>query len=247
MAEKNPFEKLIKQVSDHYKSDIVLYIGPIERPFDDRFIRRVKERKLLDNVLLILTTHGGDPHAAYRMARFLQEHYETVAGAEGLGAPSQQKAKGKFRLYVDTRCKSAGTILAAGANILMFSDYGELGPIDVQIRKSDEVGERSSVLTPRHAMESLQTLALHHFEHAFKELRFSEELSFTTKLAAEVAKGLAVGLFEPIYMLKLTLCESVNMTERKESPANMQRGLVKVTCMTVPSISWWKAIPLTAL
>ena len=145
MAEKNKFEKLIRRVSDHYKSDIVLYIGPIERPYDDRFIRRVKERKALDNVLLILTTHGGDPHAAYRMARFLQEHYETSAGADGIGAPSQQKAKGKFRLYVDTRCKSAGTILAAGANVLLFSDYGELGPIDVQIRKSDEVGERSSV------------------------------------------------------------------------------------------------------
>jgi len=48
-------------------------------------------------------------------------------------------------------------------------------------------------------MESLQTLALHHFEYAFKELRFSEELAFTTKLAAEVARGMAVGLFEPIY------------------------------------------------
>ena len=195
MPPKNLFEALIKDVADEYASDIVLYIGPIDRPFDDAFIRRVKERKNRDNVILILTTNGGDPHAAYRMARCLQEQYETVAGSEGIGAPSQQKAKGKFRLFVDTRCKSAGTILAAGANILMLSDFGELGPIDVQLRKSDEVGERSSVLTPRHAMESLQTLALHHFEHAFKELRFSEELSFTTKLAAEVAKGMAVGLF----------------------------------------------------
>jgi hypothetical protein len=196
---KNPFEKLVKRVSDHYKSDILLYIGPIERPYDDRFVTRVKNRKILNNVILLLTTYGGDPHAAYRMARCLQEHYETTSGADGIGPPSEQKVKGKFRLFVDSRCKSAGTILAAGANTLMLSDYGELGPIDVQIRKSDEVGERSSVLTPKHAMESLQTLALHHFEHAFKGLRFSEELSFTTKLAAEVAQGLAVGLFEPIY------------------------------------------------
>jgi len=197
MAEKNFFEQLIKRVSDHYDSDIVLYIGPIERPFDDRFIQRVKERKQRNNVLLILTTNGGDPHAAYRMARCLQHHYETVL-SDGIGVPSQQAAKGKFRLFVDTRCKSAGTILAAGAAALLFSDFGELGPIDVQIRKSDEVGERSSVLTPRHAMESLQTLALNHFEYAFKDLRFSEELSFTTKLAAEVARGMAVGLFESI-------------------------------------------------
>lgn len=199
MTQLNPFEALVKRVSEHYQSDIVVYIGPIERPYDDVFIRRVKDFKRLDNVLLILTTMGGDPHAAYRMARCLQHHYETVASEDGMGPPSQQKAKGKFRVYVDTRCKSAGTILAAGANILMFSDFGELGPIDVQLRKVDEVGERSSVLTPRHAMESLQALALNHFEAVFKELRFSEEMSFTTKLSAEVAKGMAVGLFEPIF------------------------------------------------
>jgi hypothetical protein len=199
MAEKNAFDQLIRRVADHYESDVILYIGPIDRPFDDWFIARVKERKSLNNVLLILTTNGGDPHAAYRMARYLQERYETVAGSEGIGVPSDSKVKGKFRLFIDTRCKSAGTILAAGANVLSFSEYGELGPIDAQIRKSDEVGERSSVLTPKYAMESLQNLAIHHFEAAFKEFRFSEEISFTTKLAAEVATNMAVGLFEPIY------------------------------------------------
>lgn len=200
---KDPFEKLVKRVSDHYESDIILYIGPIERPYDDFFIKRVsdfreKQETKLSNVILILTTLGGDPHAAYRMARCLQEQYETVA-TEGLGPPSQTKAKGKFRLFVDSRCKSAGTILAAGANILVMSEYGELGPIDVQVRKGDEIGERSSVLTPKHSMESLQTLALHHFEYMFRNLRFADELSFTTKLAAEIAKGMPVGLFEPIY------------------------------------------------
>lgn len=134
------------------------------------------------------------------MARFLQKEYETVAD-EGIGIPSQSQAKGKFRLFVDTRCKSAGTILAVGANILIFSDYGELGPIDVQVRKGDEIGERSSVLTPKHAVEALQELALHHFAYLFKGLRFAEEaeISFPTKLAAEVAKGMSVGLFEPVF------------------------------------------------
>lgn len=195
---KDAFEKLIRRVSDHYKSDIVLYIGPIERPYDDLFITKVKSWKKLDNVILILTTYGGDPHAAYRMARCLQEQYATLV-PDGIGIPSQENAKGKFRLFVDTRCKSAGTILAVGASCLMFSDYGEIGPIDVQVRKGEEVGERSSVLTPRHAMESLQTLALHHFEYVFKELRFSEDLAFSTKLAADIAKAMSVGLFDPIY------------------------------------------------
>lgn len=202
---KHFFDQVIKKVSEHYDADVILYIGPIERPWDDTFIGRVKEfknkhKKPFKNVILVLTTLGGDPHAAYRMARFLQEEYQTVV-SEGIGPPSQEKAQGSFRLYVDTRCKSAGTILAAGANILMFSDFGELGPVDVQVRKGDEIGERSSVLTHKHAIEALGELALHHFAYMFKGLRFAEEveISFPTKLAAEVAKGLSVGLFEPIF------------------------------------------------
>ncbi len=66
---KNFFEKLIKTASDSYEADIVLYIGPIDRPHDDDFITRVKNWKRRKNVILILTTLGGDPHAAYRMAR----------------------------------------------------------------------------------------------------------------------------------------------------------------------------------
>jgi len=197
MPPKTAFEQLIRRVSDHYQSDIVLYVGPIDRPYDDRFIARVAGFKRLDNVLLILTTNGGDPHAAYRMGRCLQASYQTTGST--VGGPGQNEAKNKFRLFVDTRCKSAGTILAAGANILMFSDYGELGPIDVQIRKSDEVGERDSVLTPRHALEALQEGTLRHFANAFTQLRFAKELAFTTKLAADVARDMSVGLFNPIY------------------------------------------------
>jgi ClpP class serine protease len=91
VAQKNFFEKLIKRVSDHYASDIVLYIGNIERPYDDFLIKRVRDFKTLGNVILILSTNGGDPHAAYRMARCLQEAYETVSPTEGLGQPSQQR------------------------------------------------------------------------------------------------------------------------------------------------------------
>src|SRR5690348_9747289 len=105
MMPKNFFEKLIKTASDSYDADIILYVGPIDRPHDDLFITRVKGWKRRPNVILILTTLGGDPHAAYRMARCLQEEYKTAV-PEGVGPPSQKKAEGKFRLFVDTKCKS---------------------------------------------------------------------------------------------------------------------------------------------
>lgn len=195
---KNAFQKLVKKVSDHYDSDIIVFVGPIDRPYDDNFIRRVQNYKRRTNVLMVLTTLGGDPNAAYRMARCLQEQYKTVGGGP-LGQVNTNDVTGKFRLFVDMRCKSAGTILATGANSIMFSDFGELGPIDVQLRKSDEVGERSSGLTPMHSLVSLQALAIKQFAESFRELRFNEQLAFSTKIASEIAVEMTVGMYSPIY------------------------------------------------
>jgi len=197
----NPLPTAVKRIAAHYDAEIFCYAGPIDRPYDDRFIRLCKSfqatQKTRTNFLLMLTTLGGDPHAAYRISRFIQETYRTVAGGPTLG--SKEESGGKFYLYVDTVCKSAGTIVALGANALIMSDCGEIGPIDVQIRKGDEVGERSSGLTPQHALQSLDQLAKQHFIDFFKELRFSEELVFSTKLASEVASRMTIGLLGRIY------------------------------------------------
>jgi hypothetical protein len=193
----NPFQILIKEISDELDADIFTYVGAIDRPQDDRFITRVKNFKRRPNVLLLLTTLGGDPNAAYRIARCLQSEYETVE--QKVDEATTAPAKGKFYIFVDSRCKSAGTILATGANTLFMSDYAELGPIDVQLRKGDEVGERSSSLTPMHAIESLRDLSIKYFEDCFKELRFNQELLFATKAASEIASKMSTSLFGTIF------------------------------------------------
>jgi hypothetical protein len=200
------FSTAIKRISDHYDAEICMYIGPIDRPFDDEFIARCMaflsepNRTVHRNFLLLLTTFGGDPHAAYRMARFIQERFKTVA--EGETYPSANPgASAKFYIYIDTFCKSAGTIMALGADTLIMSDYGELGPIDVQLRKTDEVGERSSGLTPMDALSAMNDLATEHFSDLFKHLRGGKdrELVFSTKMASEIAAKITVGLFGNIY------------------------------------------------
>ena len=55
--------------------------------------------------MLLMVTFGGDPNAAYRIARVLQENYKTVSPKVPKPAP-----RGSFSIYVDTFCKSAGTI-----------------------------------------------------------------------------------------------------------------------------------------
>jgi len=200
------FATTLKRISDHYDAEVFAFVGPIVRPFDDEFINRCKtyaseeNRPKRRNFLLILTTLGGDPHAAYRMVRYIQDSFNTVAeDATNPSEPPDQQ--GKFYVYIDTFCKSAGTIMALGADTLIMSDYGELGPIDAQLRKTEEVGERSSGLTPMDALHALDDLATEHFFDLVKDLRGGRdrEMIFSTKMASEIAAKITVGLFGNIY------------------------------------------------
>ena len=47
----------------------------------------------------------------------------------------------KTAYFIPRRCKSAGTLLLIGATSLIISDRGELGPLDVQLSKPDEIFE----------------------------------------------------------------------------------------------------------
>jgi hypothetical protein len=75
-----------------------------------KMIRTCHEAKRRPNLILLLVTEGGDPDAAYRISR-----YE------------------KFSCLVSGYCKSAGTLLLLGANQLIFSEHGEIGPLEKYI------------------------------------------------------------------------------------------------------------------
>ena len=82
---------------------------------------------------------------------------------------------------------------------MIMPDNAELGPLDVQLLKVDELGERSSGLTITDAMNTLKTQAFDMFEDYFLQLRFKSGQQITTKSAAEIAANITVGLYSPIY------------------------------------------------
>ena len=43
-------------------------------------------------------------------------------------------------------CKSAGTLIALGASALYMDDRSELGPLDMQVTRGDEIGAMRSGL-----------------------------------------------------------------------------------------------------
>lgn len=139
----------------------------------------MRTNKASSGVLLLLTTLGGDADAAYRMGRLLQRNYQRV------------------EIFIHSFCKSAGTLLATSAHEIIMSDSAELGPLDVQLRKPDEIDERTSGLAATQAISSLRVSSYNAFEHFFIKIRRRTRIS--SRIAADVAANLTVGLFSPIY------------------------------------------------
>jgi len=174
------FLKSFKDVSEAHDADILYFCGDIEKDYADKLIAVCRDSQHR-NVLFFLTTLGGDPDAAYRIARFLKETYE------------------KFTIYIDTLCKSAGTLITLGADKIIMSDTAELGPLDVQILKTDELNQRNSVLDLMIAFDYLQSFSLDTLEETIMRLVENSEGQISTKSALEVASHVATNLFAPIY------------------------------------------------
>lgn len=190
-AAPEPLESLIGKVEKHYDSDVVVYFGPITRNWDDYLIDDCQHKKRFRNVLLMLTTLGGDAHAAYRIARCLQKNYSKTH--------PDKRGKGQVLIFVNSQCASAGTLVTLAADRLIISDHAELGPLDVQVRKPDEVGDWTSGLTPIQALNYLEEESFKFFSLQFVRLRFARKLSFATRMAADISAQLATGLLSQLY------------------------------------------------
>ncbi|MCY3963658.1 MAG: hypothetical protein OXG83_01365 [Acidobacteria bacterium] len=174
-------QELADAVAAERQADVILYNGPIQRHTDGQLIATCASRQRHPNVLFILVTMGGDADAAYRIARCLQESYAN------------------YVLYVSGYCKSAGTLCAIGANQLVISDHGELGPLDVQMFKKDELWETQSGLTVLDSLLALQDNAFSAFEKFFLNTKARSGGSVTLRTATKIATEMATGLFAPLY------------------------------------------------
>ena len=132
-----------------------------------------------DNLLLCLATYGGDPNAAYRIGRCLQHYYPQ-----------------KVAIYAPSYCKSSGTLLAIAANHLIIGNQGELGPLDIQFQKRDEIFEQSSGLDIFKAVNFLEDRALMELRKYVIDIKAGTGI--TTKLSAEIATKLADSIIKPI-------------------------------------------------
>jgi len=164
-------------------ADGFLFSGPINRGNADQLVKlidgRADRRK---NVCLFISTFGGDPNAAYRIGRSLKINY----------------ASGKIVAIVAGYCKSAGSLLALCANEIAFGCMGELGPLDTQIDKPNEILSAESGLDLFQALEQVRDSSFESFEQQMLSIIRHSNGAITTKVAAEIASKLTVGIFNPI-------------------------------------------------
>ena len=172
-------KQLAEQIASRHNADIFYYSGPISRAGYEKITQCCMAHEPGKNAYLILTTYGGDADAAYRIARALRHNYQ------------------ELHILIPRQCKSAGTLLVIGATSLIISDRGELGPLDVQISKPDEIFERSSGLDMIQAFEVMQQQAMEAFRGYLLDIKLGSGITMRT--AAEIASKLTVGLFAPIY------------------------------------------------
>ena len=161
------------------RRDFLLISASISRQLHHDLAILLAAGRKHDECTIFLTTRGGDPDSGFRIARCLQQHYTRI------------------RLVIPSHCKSAGTLIAIGAHELAIGDLGELGPLDIQVRKSSELEERSSGLDIIQALEAAETHTREAFLKTLMDIRHGGRLS--TKLAGEFAASLAAGIAAPLY------------------------------------------------
>lgn len=165
-------------------ADILLYNGEIVwdwAPGQNIIDMCESKQHRRSNVVMILVTNGGDPDAAYRIARCLQQSYD------------------RFIVYISGYCKSAGTLITFGADEIIISDHGQLGPLDVQINKPDELFESGSGLDTIQALDFLQSKAFAMFTDNLVSLKLGSSNQITLKTATDISVALTTGLYNSLY------------------------------------------------
>lgn len=94
---------------------------------------------------LLLNTTGGDPHAAYKIAKYLKKRFT------------------KLNIIVPFMAKSAGTLICLAADKLCLLDTAELGPLDIQILESKE-GDNASRESTLNSLQVLEQIQKHNLE-----------------------------------------------------------------------------------
>lgn len=172
------FDTKLLDLAKRLQSDVILLNGAITPLSHKQIADTLLYGDRAKRSILVLTTLGGDPDGAFRLASLLQKIYP-----DG------------YATFVPSLCKSAGTLIALGSREIIMTITGELGPLDIQIAKEDDLMGRHSGLDMLHGIYGLTEHSFQAFERFFLDILDKSRGSITTRTAAKIATDMVTGLF----------------------------------------------------
>ena len=173
---------IVNNLSEGLNADVIFYNGPIAEPYDHRLIQAGNGRRRRKNVFLMLVTNGGSLDSAFRITVWLQRAYDY------------------FTIYITGRCKSAGTLIALGANdLVMSAEHGELGPLDIQMKEPGDPDGWHSGLDYSNALLALDNQAFQAYERFREDIIQREGDSVSREYSMKIASDMSTGLYRSTY------------------------------------------------
>ena len=175
-AERYQRQALIRNIQERSGSQLLCYVAgkgaSIDRDDTIGFVELLHNVDSTKNVDLLMHTSGGDIDAAEKLIHMVRA---TVG---------QQY----FRVIVPDFAKSAGTLMALGADKIVMSDTSELGPIDPQIALNDGHGNMipHSVQCYLDAYDTHSTALQDNPDNVVAQIMFSKLDPGTMKLFEQV-------------------------------------------------------------
>lgn len=160
--------------------DLLIVSGPIYKHIYQLIMKEIVEKRKNKNIILSLTTYGGSANEAFKIGKLLLSMYKDVS------------------IYIPSYCKSAGTLITACANSIYMSPFGELGPLDVQLSKKDEIFESKSGLVANFAMKELREETFRLYHYIMLNIKKTGE-TVTFKLATDIAAKITSEIMKSVY------------------------------------------------
>lgn len=133
-----------------------------------------------ETISLILDSTGGPLDSAFRTILFLSRYARTL------------------NIYVPRRAKSASTLIAVGANNIFMSPFGELGPLDTQIRDPRNPTDYISALDCYQSVDYVREFGFSTLSQALRELGAVTQGRLNLTDSVNAATQFAIGSITPM-------------------------------------------------
>lgn len=145
--------------------------------------RALQDKPHAAEVDIILHSPGGQPSDAYRLIRTFRERYDTV------------------NIIVPFWAKSAATLFAFGGSRVVLHEFGELGPLDAQIKKDDEdkpIASYASALNVQSSLQQIEQRSRLGMLEMLANMQSNPDVKIARKPLAEMLLTYSAQFYEPL-------------------------------------------------